>query len=179
MTHINSYNVLDKFKNMSVDEIRQHYLNNRISAAIAMSHMEHDFNLSNVIRTDNFFGLREAYYVGGKKHWDRRGSVGTHHYTPISYCENEEIFWEIVEKKGYIPIAVENNIEFECKNIFNYVWPLNPIIIFGEEMTGIPTSVLKRCRDIVTIPSFGSVRSLNVGSAAAVAISMFRRQIGE
>ena len=172
-------NVRDHLKNLEIDAIKNYCSENCIDAAIAMMHTEGDFNLSNVFRSTNFFGLREAYYVGGKKHWDRRGSVGTHHYTPISYCENEEIFWEIVEKKGYIPIAVENNIEFECKNIFNYVWPLNPIIIFGEEMTGIPTSVLKRCRDIVTIPSFGSVRSLNVGSAAAVAISMFRRQIRE
>jgi len=171
-------NVRDHLKNLNEDAIRNYCVENCVNAAVAMMHTEGDFNLSNVFRSTNFFGLKESYYVGGRRHWDRRGSVGTHHYTPVKFCETVDSFWDVVTNNGYVPVAIENNTEFDCKNVFTYVWPKNPIIIFGEEMSGIPVEVLRKCKDVVTIPSYGSVRSLNVASAAAIAISLYRNQIG-
>jgi len=171
-------NVRDHLKNLSVDAIKNYCSENCIDASVAMMHTEGDFNLSNVFRTTNFFGIREAYYIDGKKNWDRRGAVGVQHYTPINYCRTIDDFWVKVKEKGYTPVAIENNINFNCQNIFTYTWPEKPVIILGEEMSGIPTEVLVDCKDVVTIPSFGSVRSLNVASAAAIAIALCRNQLG-
>jgi len=171
-------NVRDHLKDLSVDAIKNYCSENCIDAAVAMMHTEGDFNLSNVFRTTNFFGIREAYYIAGQKQWDRRGAVGVHHYTPVNYCKTVENFWEIITEKGYTPVAIENNIDFDCQNIFDYTWPKKPVIILGEERTGIPNEVLVKCKSVITIPSYGSVRSLNVGSAAAIAIALYRNQIG-
>lgn len=170
-------NVMDHLKNLSVDAIKNYCAERCVDAAVAMTHIEGDFNLGNVFRSTNFFGIREAYYIGGGKQYDRRSCVGVQNYTPINFCKTYEDFWKMVELRGYTPVAIENNVNYNCKNLFNYTWPVKPIIIFGEERTGVPTEILNRCVDIVSIPAFGSVRSLNVASAASLAIGMFRRQL--
>ncbi|NBX28726.1 MAG: hypothetical protein EBR55_10905 [Chitinophagia bacterium] len=170
-------NVMDHLKALSTEAIKNYCEDNCVDAAVAMTHMEGDFNLSNVLRSTNFFGIREAFYIGGTKSYDRRGCVGVQNYTPITFCKTVEQFWEMVVNRGYTPIAIENNIDYKCQSIFDFTWPSKPIILVGEERTGIPNEILDRCDYIVTIPSFGSVRSLNAASAAAIAISFFRRQL--
>jgi tRNA G18 (ribose-2'-O)-methylase SpoU len=43
--------------------------------------------------------------------------------------------------------------------------------VVGEECNGIHEDVIKLCDVLVEIPNFGSVRSLNVGSAATLAMN--------
>ena len=172
-----SLNVHDSLKDLSVDDIKQNYINNANSAAIAMTHIESDFNLSNVIRSANFLGFREVFYIGGKKQWDRRGSVGTHNYIPVTFCKTIDDFIELIGTK-YIPIALENNINLGKKiiNIYSYEWPINPVIICGEEQNGIPIELLNKIDTCVEIPARGTVRSLNVATAAGIAMSLYTKE---
>jgi len=147
-------------------------------AAIAMMHIDGDFNLSNVLRSANFFGFREVFYVGGSKSWDRRRSVGTHHYTPMIHCKTQEDFWNIVNNK-YVPIALENNINHPMDNVFTFNWPDNPLLIVGEEQSGLSEDILKKCNHLITIPSNGSVRSINVGTAAGIAMGLCRSSFNQ
>lgn len=181
-TPINSFNVHDDLKNFSVEQIKEHYANNTISAAIGMSHCSGDFNLGNVIRSSNFFGFKEVFYVGGKKSYDRRSTVGTHNYIPVNFFRTEEEFLAEVNGK-YSLVCVENNIEefshktvsiFE-EQIFDHI-PLPPLFLFGEEQLGIPKDLLTKCEFIITIPAFGTVRSMNVGSVAAIVMAMYRQR---
>jgi tRNA G18 (ribose-2'-O)-methylase SpoU len=41
-------------------------------------------------------------------------------------------------------------------------------MIFGQEQIGIPKEVLDMCDDVVYIRQFGTVRSLNVGTASGI-----------
>lgn len=173
---INSFNVHDSLKNLSKEEVQLFYSENRHSAAIAMTHVESDFNLSNVIRSANFFGFREVFYIGGKKQWDRRGAVGTHNYIPLIYCPSYEDFLNKIENK-YIPVALENNIVKSPINIFDYKWPINSVIVCGEEQSGIPLELLNKINTCVEIPSKGTVRSLNVGTAAGIAMSLYVQSV--
>jgi len=166
-------NVRDHLKNLEVEAIKNYCSENTIPAAIAMMHATGDFNLSNVLRTANFFGFREVFYIEGSKGWDKRGVVGTQHYTPMNYCRSLAEFWSSIEDK-YIPIALENNINYKMENLFEFRWPKNPIIIVGEEQAGLSDDVLQGCNAIVTIPAYGSVRSMNVGTAAGIAMGIFR-----
>jgi tRNA G18 (ribose-2'-O)-methylase SpoU len=170
-------NVMDHLKHLSTQAIKNYCAETCVDAAVAMTHIEGDFNLGNVFRSTNFFGIREAYYIGGGKQYDRRSCVGVQNYTPITFCKTYDDFWNMVGERGYTPVAIENNVNYDCKNLFNYVWPEKPVIIFGEERIGVPPEILDKCRDVVSIPGFGSVRSLNVASAASLAIGMYRRHL--
>jgi tRNA G18 (ribose-2'-O)-methylase SpoU len=41
---------------------------------------------------------------------------------------------------------------------------------FGQEQIGLDQNIISACSDIVYIPQFGSVRSLNVACASAIAM---------
>ena len=166
-------NVREHLKDLEVQAIKDYCAANCINAAVAMMHIEGDFNLSNVLRNANFFGFKEAFYIGGSKQWDKRGAVGTQHYTPLTYSKTLEDFWKAIDGK-YVPIALENNVKYDMKNLFDFDWPKNPVIIVGEEQAGLSDEVLSKCVGIVTIPAFGSVRSINVGTAAGIAMAAFR-----
>ena len=169
-------NVLDFLKDKSPEEIKSYYTQNSCNAAIAISHVEGDFNLGTVIRNANFFGLKEAFYIGGKRQWDRRSAVGTHNYIPLTFCKDiPEFISSIIGK--YVPVILENNVKnVHVDNMFTFKWPLNPIIIVGEEQNGIPQELIKMCAYIVEIPAFGTVRSMNVGTASGIAMSSYRMQ---
>lgn len=167
-------NVLAKFSDWTNSAIKEHCQKTSCQSAVAMMHLHGDFNLSTVLRNANFFGMRECMYVG-QKHWDRRGAVGTQNYTPITYFPEEPEFWNYISDK-YVPIAVENNVNYKIHDGYEFDFPANSLLIFGEEQAGIPDTVLQRCKAVVCIPDFGSVRSLNVGTASGVLMSLLRRQ---
>lgn len=169
-------NVLDDLKNYSIPEIANYCSKNSIPASVAMINIGGDFNLSTMIRNANFFGFRSVHYVGKKK-WDKRGSVGTHHYTPMYHHKDEESF--LMQCYGRTLIAIENNIpEYTDKtvNLFNYNFEdsIDPIFVFGEESKGLSNIILDRSNIILTIPNYGSVRSLNVGTTSGIVMGIYR-----
>lgn len=173
-------NVLDHLKSSSVDEIKNYCKNTCIDAGVAMMHVSGDFNLSTLVRNANFFGFKESFYVGGSKKWDRRGTVGTHHYTDLKHIKTEEEFITYCKLNSYTIIAVENNIpEYSDKtvSIFNQ-WVFSgvdkPMFVFGEEKIGLSNYILDNCEFIITVPAFGSVRSLNVGTTSGIIMSFYR-----
>lgn len=178
-------NVHDNLKSSSVAEIKEFYGNSSISAAVGMTHVSGDFNLGNVIRSANFFGFKEAFYVGGKKSYDRRSTVGTHHYIPTHFVKTEEEFLDTIEGK-YSLVCIENNIpQYSYKTVSglekhafrSLEFDFPPLFLFGEEQVGLSEYLLTNCERIVTFPSFGTVRSLNVGSCAAIVMAMYRESL--
>jgi len=169
-------NVLDSLKEYSIPDIANYCASNSIDASVGMVNINGDFNLSTMVRNANFFGFRDVHYVGKKK-WDKRGSVGTHHYTPMFHHADEYSF--ILQCSNRILIGIENNIpEYSYKtfNLFDYELNnvFDPIFIFGEESKGLSNTILDRCDIILTIPNYGSVRSLNVGTTSGIVMGLYR-----
>lgn len=158
-------NVLDKYKGLSEEEIRKDVKENSFPFAFCMQQIQGDFNISNVLRSGNAFGVREAFYFGNKK-WDRRGAVGVHHYTPFTYLKTLDDLIALKEK--YVFVAIEQTSR--AVEITDFEWPDNTLMIFGEESCGISKEVLAISDQEVIIPQFGSVRSLNAASAASIAM---------
>lgn len=171
-----SRNVIDSLKEKSVEEIKTHCRANMVPAAIAMFNVDYDFNISSLVRTCNFMGFEKVFHIQKEgRRFDRRGCVGTHNYTEIAHCYDEEEFFKTI-KYDYIPVAVENNIDFPSKNAYKFQYPVSPCFIFGAENKGLNDSVLLKCAEIITIPNFGSVRSLNVACTASVIMSLYSAQ---
>lgn len=173
-------NVLDHLKTKTVPEIKEYYINNTIPAASAMMHVTGDFNLSTLIRNSNFFGYEKVFYVGGKKQYDRRGTVGTHNYIDITFIKTEEEFVKTIKDQGYTLISIENNVNYECSDLFQFMDNVNvknikPIFIFGEEQKGLSNYILDNSEHILTISGKGTVRSLNVGTASGIVLGYYSK----
>jgi len=158
-----AFNVIDEFKSLSVEQIREEIKKKSLPFAVAMANLQGDFNFSSVIRNANAFGAKEVFYFG-KKRFDKRGSVGVCNYTKVTYFSSVEDLLLLSDK--YTLVAADN-VE-GAQNIEHFVWPINPLIIIGEECGGIPNEVFKYTEHKVYIPQRGSVRSLNAATAAGI-----------
>lgn len=178
---IDTRNVKDEFKGMPNEEIRASLSKRKRGFGVAMGHIEGDFNFGCLVRNANAFGADMVHYIDGRRHWDRRSSVGTHHYTSVQHWEDWDAFLDDESGTGipvlYSLVAIENNVAYETVDLREFVWPEIPMMIFGEEGNGIPeealTRIVKMGGSVVSIPDFGSVRSINVASAASVAMYDF------
>jgi TrmH family RNA methyltransferase len=167
-------NVLDKYKDerlvkWTTELIRQDLQSKAFPYAVLMENFQGDFNLSSVIRSTNAFNGREVFFLGNKQ-WDRRGTVGTHHYTDVKRLKNRDELLKL--KDTYTFVALENTVSSSV-SLGDFEWPHNPLLILGEEGVGITTETLALCDHCVFIPQFGSVRSLNAAVAGSIAMNDF------
>lgn len=86
-TLLNPFNVRDDLKDKTVESIRQWQTDHSIPYSVAVYNVIRDFNMASVIRNAVSFGFRRMYIIGSRK-WDRRGTVGAHHYLEIVHCED-------------------------------------------------------------------------------------------
>ena len=179
MSNFKNYNVFDFYQGMSKEEIRRDVLSKTLPFAVMMEHWKGDFNIATLIRNANAFGAESVFYVG-KKQFDRRGTVGSHHYVNLKYIrETAEI---ALLKERYHFICFENNLqEHSPVSLRDYNWgsiPVGkiPLMIFGEEGTGITPQLLEYADEIICIEQIGSVRSLNVGTCSGIAMYNFVSQ---
>lgn len=161
-------NVRDQYKSWTTEQIKEDLKKSALPFAVLMSHIEGDFNFGNVVRSANNFGASRIFYYGGKRHWDRRSAVGSYLYSAVEYLSNIE---QVIELKKEFPVFVgmENNI-VGTRPIKDFEWQPNSLLLFGEENSGLPKELLELVDHRVEIPSAGSIRSLNVGTAAGIAM---------
>ena len=166
------FNVKDKFKSCTVSEIKETLKATNSGFSVMMTQLKGDFNFSSVVRSANGFNAKEVFYFGKKK-WDRRGSLGTHHYTDVKYISSMEEL--ILLKENYCFVALENTGQTSMLHDFDWkkCSGKNPLIILGEEACGLPDEILKICDYVVEIPMMGSVRSFNAAVAASIVMYDF------
>lgn len=169
------FNVRDDLKDKSEQEIKTQYDAEALPGAVLMTHMEGDFNFGSVVRCANAFGFSGAYYFGGKRQWDRRAAVGTHHYIDVLHLNSHNALRSLADQRKLV--ALENNVDREVIPLWDYTWDPHSLIIVGEERNGIPEDVLQVADDIVCIPQHGTVRSLNAATAFGIAAFSYYTQI--
>lgn len=172
-------NVIDSLKNHSVEAIKDFCKKNCNKASLAMFNTNYDFNISSIIRTANIMGFSEVHHIQKEgKRIDRRATVGAHHYTDVIHSYNANEFFEKIRNK-YVPIAVENNVDYQSFDAYKFVFPSNACFIFGSENEGLTKNVLDQCQAMITIPNLGAIRSFNVGVTAAIIGALFTKQTHE
>ena len=170
-------NVIDKYKSMTDDQIREDISKNKNPIAVCMEHWNGDFNIATLIRNANAFNVEKVFYLGKKK-IDRRGTVGTHHYVDIIYMSDG--VRELVDlKEHYTFVAIDNNIP-NTEKLHKFSWnklEKPPLVFFGEEGVGLTEEILNLCDYRIEIQQYGSVRSLNVGTSSGLVLYELSRHL--
>lgn len=168
-----TYNVIDKFKHLTAHQIKAKLAETAFPYAVLCENVIGDFNLGTIIRNANAFNAREIYYIGNKK-FDRRGMCGVHNYSDVKWLSTVDQLLTLKDK--YVFVGVDNISG--ALPISTHSWQENTLLIFGEEGVGLTPTMQKLCDKMVYIEQFGSVRSLNVGTASGIimhqAVSYFR-----
>lgn len=160
-------NVIDYYRYWKEDAIRASLDEKRHNFSVLCQNIQRDFNIGSVIRNANAFLAKEVIIYGSKK-WDRRGSVGTHHYENLKYAKSLDELAPYIKGKKIISI---DNIN-DARPIENHQYDPDEkyLFVFGEENTGVSKEILDISDHILYISQYGSVRSLNVGCASAIAM---------
>jgi tRNA G18 (ribose-2'-O)-methylase SpoU len=167
-------NIIDKYKNdrftkWSTELIKQDLQATAFPYAVLMENFAGDFNIGTVIRSANAFNARAVYYLG-HKHYDRRGTVGTHHYTDVIHLKTRDQLLKL--KEEYELVALENTVP-DAVTLVDAKYSRPPLFVLGEEGVGITDDTLKICDKFVYIPQYGSVRSLNAAVAGSIIMNDF------
>lgn len=162
-------NVRDEFKNRPNEEIREELDNHRSEMVLCLSNEIRDMNLSSCIRSANSFNINHVVMTG-RKSYDRRGTVGAHHYIDVRHEPelSSAMFWYKVD--GYHLVALEYDDRYDMSSVAEYKWHPKTLMIVGEEGRSISSEILDLVDDIVYIPMMGTVRSLNLASAVSIAL---------
>jgi tRNA G18 (ribose-2'-O)-methylase SpoU len=166
-------NVIDYYKDWETREILADLNTKRKNFTVIASNLENDFNISTLIRNANAFMAAEVWIYGSKQ-YDRRGAVGTQNYTNFKHVKTidnvHEALSDLRSRKEIIIVGIDNVAN--SQNIATYDWPEHKhvIMIFGQEKNGVPQELLNICDNVLYIEQYGSVRSLNVGTASGIAM---------
>lgn len=169
------FNVMTELQHLSVEELRTVASIKQLPYAVALANITGDLNTGIIIRTACVMGAQRVF-VFGKKKYDRRSTVGAHNYIETVYFESTHdttpFDWldamQTIRVNGYTPVIIEQGgaplYEFDPARIATPV-----CLVVGSEETGIPRSVCdtELC---YTIPQPGVLRSLNVSTAAGIAM---------
>lgn len=168
-------NADDRFYNMTTEQIKTALESERSDMINVCMNLTSDFNKSSVIRANNAFLGKEVIIVG-KRRFDRRGAVGSHHYETIKHSlEIEPVIAEL-KASGYTVFAVDNTEAYNPQSVYKADIPEKSAFIYGEEQQGLSEDTIRMCDSMIYIPQYGSVRSINVAQAAAVIMGEYNRR---
>lgn len=158
----------------------------RCKCLIAVLEDPADFgNIGTVIRNANALGVEKVYIVDPQNKlpddWedmrDRRPlsstSVSGVKWTFVKRFDSTEDCIAHLEKKGYASIATSPHVKGK-ENIFlnegDYTTDPKLAVWFGNESRGLSTQAVAHCHTCVSIPMFGMVESLNLGTSSGIVL---------
>lgn len=166
-------NVIDKYKGLSVAEIKDDLNRSRHNFHVAIENFQHDFNIGTIARNANAFNAAGIHIIG-RRHWNRRGAMKTEAYMNIFHHETVAEFIDWVKQNNLKLIAIDN--QKGSKKLNNSKLEKGSILVFGNESDGLSKEMIEACREMVAIEQFGSTRSVNVGVASGILMYEFVRR---
>ena len=159
--------VRDEYKLLPPEEIKARLDRTRFPFALLAANVAYDFNIGSIIRSANAFLAGEVVIYGRRKA-DLRGAMGAHVYENVVHVPDGEALRVFVRERDYTLVCFEDAPG--AVPLPTFEWPERPLIAFGQEGPGMPAEVIEAAAHTVVIPQFGSMRSINVGVAAGIAM---------
>ena len=144
----------------------------RHALTLCASLVQNPVNLGALCRTAEAFRLQELVLSSWQMLEDRdfrKVAVSAHHWQPFAVCHNLQLSSWIVERQQQGTTVLALTHHPQGLPLQTFAFPQHTALLIGRELTGIPPSLIDCCDDVVTIPQWGQVESLNVGVAAAIA----------
>lgn len=144
---------------------------------IAIDHITDEGNLGAIVRTAAFFGVNGIILPKDRSAKISEGvikrSSGGYAHLPVSLVVNLGRAIDMLNEEGFWIIGTSGTGR---DTIYEFDWRGDILLVVGNEEKGISPSILKRCHQILKIPSSGNIDALNVSVATGVILSEITRQ---
>ena len=170
-------NVIDQFKGLSVEEIKDRLAETVFPLHVAIENYQHDYNIGTIVRSANAFNVAGVHIIG-KRHWNRRGAMATEKYLSLFQHATVDDFAVWCAAHSLPITGIDNIAGSKPLHLANLSSPA--MIVFGQEGPGLSAEMQLLCSQIIAIEQFGSTRSVNVGVAAGIILyEWVRRNSGK
>lgn len=165
--------------------------NHRI--ALILDNIRSTFNVGSIFRSADCFGVDHVYIAGitpyplrasddtrlphiaNKLHAQiAKTALGAEQRIAFSVDDSTEQAVLRARNDGYSIIALEQSAK--SQPLHHYIVQQPTAIVLGTEVSGLDASTLALCDAILEIEQYGTKESLNVASAAAIALYALRTQ---
>jgi tRNA G18 (ribose-2'-O)-methylase SpoU len=160
-------NVLDRYRYWSVEAVRADLDRRRHPFHVAIENWAHDFNIGTVVRNANAFLARSVRIVG-KRRWNRRGAMMTEVYQHVEHHETVAGLAAWATEEGLAVVGVDNLPG--ARPLPEAELPRACVLLFGQEGPGLSEEARELVSAVLSVPQFGSTRSINAGVASGVAM---------
>lgn len=166
-------NVLDRYRYWKHEAIVAELDSRRHNFHVAIENWQHDLNIGTVVRTANAFLAKEVHIIG-RRRWNRRGAMVTDRYQHVRHHATVEDFVQWAQGEGLAIIGID--IFPDSVPLETYELPRDCVLVFGQEGPGLTPEVHQAAAATLSIEQFGSTRSINAASAAAIAMHAWIRR---
>lgn len=140
-------------------------------------------NVGSILRSCDGFGVKEVICTGYTPHPEKglpherarltdalhKTALGAEEAIKISYYPDIREVIADYKARGFSVVALEQAPNSQNLATVSTI-PDEALLIFGEEVKGIPTEILNLCDQILEIPMRGQKESFNVSVAAGIAL---------
>ena len=146
--------------------------------ALLLDGVQSPYNVGAIVRTAAAFGVEHLYLAGASQApsapGSRKISLGTERYLTWKGYENASAAARAAVASGLTVIGVE--LTDDARPIHGVDLPPDVCLALGHEDRGLSKSLLEMLEVVVFVPQSGKVGSLNVATAAAIALYEVRRR---
>jgi tRNA G18 (ribose-2'-O)-methylase SpoU len=139
---------------------------------LVLDNLRSAYNVGSIFRTADAGAAAQVHLCGMSAHPPHRKlaktALGAFDYVPWAYYERTKDCIEALRAGGIAVIAVETAPE--AVPLPHFRFPQPAALVFGNEVTGIAQENLARCDAVVCIPMHGHKNTMNVATAAGVAL---------
>ena len=169
-------NVVDRYRYWTMAAIVADLDTRRHSFHVAIENWQHDFNIGTIVRTANAFLAAEIHIVGNRR-WNRRGAMVTDRYQHMRHHPTPADLAAYLHSAGVRLLGIDNLPGSE--HLETMALPRDVCFLFGQEGPGLSEAAREVCDGTFSIAQFGSTRSINASSAAAIAMHSWIREYAD
>lgn len=160
-------NVVDRYRYWHLEAIVADLDRWRHPFHVAIENWQHDLNIGAVVRNANAF-LASCVHIVGHRRWNRRGAMVTDRYQHIRYHPAVDDLAGWARGEGLSLIGIDNlpgSVSLVEAQI-----PRACVLLFGQEGPGLSDCAREAVDSVLSIPQYGSTRSINAGVASGIAM---------
>jgi len=173
LAHGDRRNVIDRYRYWRIEAIVADLDLHRHPFEVAVENFERDANIGAIVRSANAFGAA-AVHVVGRRRWNRRGAMMTDRYMHVHHHDDLAGLLTDATARALVLVGIDNLPG--ARPIAAAELPDRALLIFGQEGPGLSEAARDACAHLLSIPQFGSTRSINASAAAAIAMHEWCRR---
>ena len=145
--------------------------------ALVLDNVQNPFNLGSIVRTAAAERIDHVFIGGGTEpsHLKvNKTALGTARYLTWTVFDDGPAAVKAAQAAGYRCVAIE--LTSEAEPLHEVTMGNDVALVIGHEDRGVTAATLSVCDAVAFIPQLGKVGSLNVATAASIAMYEARRR---